>query len=113
MKLYRIKRLRDGRRLTIGSDWPNCDWRGGDRGQFFPEGAFWRTPEAIKHHLYNLCCDWKNVADHRYDDFYHKKRIAGPFWERLDLYVVEILVVLDSETIKQPAKDFMGILEDA
>ena len=113
MKLYRVKRLSDGKFYRLGSDY--C-WA----ASFDTTGGFFKGEDTIRKHLFNLCCEWKEMRDAR-GNFYWRwgtnvvrtKVAGGPFWERLDLYEVDILVVLDSETIKQPAKDFMGILEDA
>ena len=113
MKLYRIKRLSDGKFFRFGSNYP---WD----GSFDATGCFFKGEQTIKKHLFNLCCNWENRVG-RDGNFFWKPGTSvcyteiksGPHWDRLDLYEVDILVVLDSETIKQPAKDFMGILEDA
>lgn len=110
MKLHRIKRLSDGRFFVGRSHWPFWEWN--LRGEFGKTGAFFGNEDIIKKHLYQLCCVYEYGVDARhYDPEPHK--VSGPHWEHLDLYEVDILLVLDSETIKQPAKDFMGILEKA
>ena len=108
MKLYRIKRLRDGRFFVGRSHWPF--WKWDLRGEFGKTGGFFGNKAIIKKHLYQLCCIYKHGVDARH---YEPEKVSGPHWEHLALYEVEILLVVDSETIKQPAKDFMGILEDA
>lgn len=117
MKLHRIKRLSDGKFFVSGSGLFDgfLTMRSGRKFYAGPDftrgGAFFKLERTIQNHLRNLCCNWSSTYDKGWA--YERELLSGPHWERLDLYEVDILVVLDSETIKQPAKDFMGVLEDA
>lgn len=124
-KLYRIVCTLTGKALVSGSDEPV--WCGGrhpsgrplawhNRGSWSQHGAFWKTENAVRKHLRNLCHDWaRRSAPSRYPR-YEGERVhwrepitLAPDWSRLKHLRVEQIYVTSHTTTAFDAADFMGI----
>lgn len=111
MKLYRIKRISDGkfftgcstRTLEYLSKW--------ESSTFGKTGVFYKGPEVIKKHLHNICHDWEVKSTGKMFWQYDLLTVGSPHWSRLDNYEVEIITIIDHGEKTQPAADFMGIKE--
>lgn len=118
MKLYRIKRISDGKWFHAGSNRINKKRTSGtgyswtDAPEFSRAGGvFFKLEQTIKKHLHNLCCNWVDrLGENTWA--YHTKISSGPHWERLSDYEVETITIIDHGEKTQPAVDFMGIKED-
>lgn len=113
MKLYRIKRISDGKYFVSNSKITLEYMKRWKPNNFGSCGAFYKKKGTIRAHLHNLCHDWKSHRINPNYSFTEEKPIGSADWSRLDLYEVETITIIDHGEKTQSAKDFMGILENA
>lgn len=128
-KIYRIINTLTDKALVTGSNLPL--WYGGvhphgralswhERGTWSSSGgAFWKSEQAVRKHLQNLCHDWATRSAlspwPRYEgqrDYWTVPLPGQADWSRLAHLRVEQIYVSDYATTTLLASDFMGIPDE-